>query len=454
MLKLITGLLLLISFIIPELVWAQNTEVADKVIAIVNNRIILKSDVDKEVGDFLRQSELSGQDIPFSEQLWFDALESMIDNEVLLEKARMDSVVVTDDQVNRQMDQRIRQLVRQAGSEAALEDAFGKSIIQLRADFREQFREQLITQQVRQAKLMNINITRPEVEKFFNSIPQDSIPMIPEMVALSQIVVIPEPLEDAKQQAFELASSLRDSIVVYGKNFEELARKYSDGPSAPNGGLLPMMPINDLVSPYSAAATALEPGEISQVVETRFGFHVIRLNRRVGDNIETNHILIQIDNEKLDEQAAIDKLNAIRDSVLHHGKSFREMARKYSEDNFTKPMGGRLFNPQTNERHFPINRLDPSLYRIVLLLEESGQISEPRSFNPSNQNRNRAFRIVRLDEHIPEHRANLKDDYERIRDIALQQKQMQKMDEWMQELRDEVYIEYKINRPEQFTQSQ
>jgi len=448
--KFLLFLTLLVAVVSLQLS-AQN--VADKVVAIVNDKIILKSEVDREIADFLRQQQLSGQDIPFSEKLWFDALESIIDDEVLLEKAKMDSVVVTDEQVNRRMDQRIQQLVRQAGSERALEETFGKSIVQLRAEFREQFREQMITEQVRFSKSNKINITRPEVEEFFNQIPKDSIPMIPEMVALSQIVAIPEPLEDAKRQAFELASQLRDSVTVHGKNFEEMARKYSDGPSAPSGGLLPMMPISDLVSPYSAAATALNPGEISQVVETRFGFHVIRLNRRIGDNIETNHILIEVDNNELDEQTAIDKLNAIRDSVLNHGKSFREMAVKYSDDDFTKSTGGRLFNPQTNERLLPINSLDPSMYRIVLLLEEDGQISEPRSFNPQSRNQSVAFRIVRLDQHIPEHQANLKDDYERIKNFALRDKQMREMAEWMKELRSQVYIEYKIDKPELLTQT-
>jgi len=454
MIKRILSTILLGAFLFSNIALSQNVKVADQVVAIVNDRIILKSDVNKEVTDFIRQSELQGRNIEFSEELWFDALESMIDNEVLLVKAAKDSVVVTDEQVNRQMDERINQLVRQAGSEQALEETFGKSLIQLRTEFREQFREQLVTQQVRRSKLMEIKITRPEVQEFFNSITADSIPMIPEMVALSQIAVIPEPLEDAKRKAFELASNLRDSIVVHGKNFEDLARKYSDGPSASNGGLLPMMPINDLVSPYSAAATALEPGEISQVVETSFGFHVIRLNKRVGDNIETNHILIQTDNSELDEQAAIDKLNAIRDSVLTNDKSFSEMARKYSEDDFTKSSGGRVFNPQSQERLFPINQLDPSMYRIVLLLEEEGEISEPRSYNPPNSNRNLAYRIVRLDEHIEEHEANMKDDYESIKNIALQQKQIRVMDEWMSKLREEVYIEYKIQHPKQFTQSQ
>ena len=427
--------------------FAQTKQLSDRIVAVVNDRIILKSDVDSEIRDYMNQAEMAGQTVPFTEELWYSALQSIVDNYVLLEKAVVDSVVISDDLVNRQMDQRINELVRQAGSERALEEAFGQSLIQLRADFRNQFREQMITQQVRQNKIQRINITRPEVEEFFKSIPQDSLPTIPEQVGVSQIVIIPPPLDDARDNAYQIAASIRDSIINHEKEFEEMARKYSADGSAARGGLLPMMSINDLVANYSAAATALEPGEISEVVQTQFGFHVIRLNQRMGDNIETNHILIRIDEDEIDEQFAIDKLNALRDSVQNYDKRFSDLARKYSEDDDTKAFGGRIMDMQTGERLLTINQLEPALYRIVLLLNEEGEISEPRSFNPPRSTANRAFRIVRLDRLIPEHQANLKDDYDRIRDIALQQKQTRELGKWMEEIRNEFYIEFKIPMP-------
>lgn len=429
--------------------FAQNIQVSDQIVAIVNDRIILKSDVDEEVRNYMNQLQMNNQPVQFSEQLWYDALQSMVDNHVMLEKAELDSVVVSDDMVDRQMDQRLNQMIRQAGGERQLEEVFGQSIIQIRADFREQFREQMVVQQLQQQKFSSINITRPEVEEFFSNIPQDSIPMIPEQVAVSQIVINPEPLADAMEQAYQTASAIRDSILNHGKEFEEMARKYSDDGSAARGGLLPMMSINDLVANYSAAATALDPGEISEVVQTEFGFHVIRLNRRMGDNIETNHILIRIDETLVDEEAAIDKLNALRDSVLNHGADFNELARRHSEDEQTKAFGGRVLDPQTGDRLIPISQLEPSIYRIVLLLDEDGEISEPRSFTPQqSRTSSTAFRIVRLDRLIPEHRANLEDDYERIRDIALNRKQMATLQQWLADLRDEVYIEFKIPVPE------
>lgn len=440
--------LLTLTFFYTFTLIAQTTQVSDQIVAVVNDRIVLKSDVDNEIRDYLGQAQLQGENIPFTEDLWYSALQSIVDNYVLLEKAKIDSVVVSDDLVNRQMDQRINQMIRQAGSERALEEALGQSIVQIRAQYREQFREQMIVQRVQQQKVSSISITRPEVEEFFNSIPQDSIPIIPEMVGVSQIVIIPPPLEDAKSQAFDKAAAIRDSILNHDKEFEEMARRYSEDGSSARGGLLPMMPINDLVANYSAAASALEPGGVSQVVETQFGFHVIRLNERRGDNIETNHILIRIDNDQIDEQFAIDKLNALRDSVLNHGARFSDLARQYSDDDRTKAFGGRIMNMQTQERFMPINQLEPSLYRIVLLLDEEGEISEPRSFTPQTSQSNRAFRIVRLDRLVPEHRANLKDDYDRIRDSALGQKTQRVLREWIEGIRDEVYVEFKIPMPD------
>ncbi|CAN5281101.1 peptidylprolyl isomerase [soil metagenome] len=440
-------LLIIIAAISAGSAFSQQKQVADKIVAIVNDRIILKSDVDNEVLQYMQQAQLEDQQISFSEDLWYSALESMVDNYVMLEKAEIDSVVVSDEMVNRAMDDRIQQMIRQAGSEEALEQALGNSIVQIRAEYRETFRDQMITQQLQQLQMGRVEITRPEVREFFEEIPEAQLPTIPEQVELSQIVITPPELEDARNVAFQKAQALRDSVVNHGKDFEEMARKYSDGPSAPRGGLLPMMPLGDLVSNYSAAAAALQPGEISEVVRTEFGYHVIRLNQRQGDSIETNHILIEIDEESVDDEYAINKLEALRDSVLNHGKRFRDLARTDSEDESTRNMGGRIMNMQTNERRLTLGQLEPSLYRIVLLLEEEGDISEPRPFTMPRNNK-RAYRIVRLDRHIPEHLANLEDDYQQIREIALQRKQMRKLSEWLEQIREDVYVEYKIDMPD------
>lgn len=444
---------LLITSSLTHAQQSDNSTSLDQIVTVVNDHIILKSEVDQQVQQYMMQMQQQGnRQIEFGEDIWYSVLQNIVERYVLLDHARRDSITVSDERVDMNIDQRINAYIQQVGSEEALEEQLGQSLVQIRADLRDDYREEMIVQRYRQQKMEEVEITRPEVVEFFESIPKDSLPVVPERVALSQIVAIPPPLENARGQAFELAKSLRDSIINHGKSIEELARRHSDGPSANDGGKLPLMSINDLVSEYSAAASALEPGEISQVVETSFGFHVIRLNRRVGDEIDTNHILITMDDENYDDQTAINKLEQIRDSVLTNDDiTFSEMARKHSEDPNTAPRGGRVLNPQTGERLMALENLDPALYRIVLLLEEEGDISEPKSFTiDSGNNSERAFRIVRLDQNVPEHVANLKQDYERIKNVALQRKQQREMEKWIRKKRDEVYIEYKIPIPEQY----
>lgn len=418
--------------------------VADKIVALVNDHIILKSDVDARTFEYMQ----STQGLSFSEELWYDVLESMVDNFAMVEKAKIDSVVVSDEEVNRELDQRTQVLIERAGGERQLEQALGKSLVQLRSEYREQFRQEMVSERLRQQKRMSITITRPEVEAFFKEISVDSLPMIPESVELAHIVSIPPPRKEALDRAFNVATSIRDSIVNHNADFEEMAKKYGEDGTAPTGGLIPLMPLGDLVPEYSAAASALSPGQVSEVVKTSFGYHIIRLNRRVADQIETNHILIRVKEDELDEQFSIDFLTAVRDSIINHGKTFAAMARIHSDDKSTAPAGGRLINPQTGDRRIAIEQMDPALYRTVVLLENEGDISEPRSFSTGQQaSQQRAFRIVRLIKRIPEHKANLDQDYTLLSNFALQQKQALEMQKWVEEIRNQVYIEYKIDMP-------
>jgi peptidyl-prolyl cis-trans isomerase SurA len=370
----------------------------------------------------------------------------------MLDQAAIDSITVSSQQVDQRINQRIDQSIQQLGSERALEEQMGKSIVQIRADLREDYREQMIVQRFQQQKREEVDITRPEVKEFYESIPKDSLPVVPEQVAVSQIVIEPPTREDARQEALSLAKQLRDSVLNHGKTIEELAKRHGDGPSASDGGKLPLISLDELVPEYSAAAAALEPGGISEVVETSFGFHVIRLNKRVGDQIDTNHILISVAADSYDNQAAIDRLNALRDSLQNNEDvTFSELAREYSDDPNTAPQGGRILNPQTGQRLLTLEELDPALYRIVLLLDEEGDISEPKAFQLGDSNNSRrAYRIVRLDQHVPEHVANLEQDYQRIKQVALQEKQQEYIDELISDLRQEMYVEYKIPIPDRY----
>lgn len=420
---------------------AQVRQPLDHVVAIVNSNAILKSDVDQRVMQYMQSAQTGA----FTTDLWYDVLESMIDTYVLVEKAKIDSVVVTDEEVGRALDLRLKGMVSQLGSEQAIEQMFGKSIIQLKAEYREQFREEILADRVRNTQRSKIRISRPEVERFFQGIPQDSLPTIPESVEIAQIVAIPPSKPDAENATFRRAAAIRDSIVNHGKDFEAMARLYGEDNTARNGGLLPLMPLSDLVSEFAAAAAALQPGGVSEVVKTAFGYHVIRLNRRVGDQIETNHILLRIRQSELDDDAAIARLAAIRDTITTRTQSFFAMARRHSDDKNTSTFGGRMINPQTGERRLPVEALDPALYRTVLLLEP-GQISEPRAFE-SPQTGARAYRIIHLIARVPEHKPNLALDYDLIENYALQSKQLREMGKWMQTLRSQIHIQYMVPLP-------
>ncbi len=441
-------LTLVLSLIGFSSVFAQSGKVLDRIVAQVNDHVILKSDIDSLVKDImLREPGIVYEDI-----IWYEILETQIDKYVLIEQAAIDSITVGEDMIERRLDDHIRQLMPQFGTERALEDFLGKSIFDFKNEWRPRVRENELANSVREAYRSKISITRREVEEFFNKIPKDSIPMIPEQVQMAHIVAIPPLSADAKDRAFKFASAIRDSILNHGVTIEDMARRHSADPAArQTGGLIPLMGMSDLVPEYSAAAAALEPGQISEVVETVFGFHVIRLSRRVADQIETHHVLIQISSSESEDEVAIRKLVAIRDSLVNHGKSFTEMARKYSDDKGTAPFGGRLMDPQTGDTMLDIDRLDPALYSMVILLDNVGDISDPRPYNvpPSSAQRElrKAYRLVQLQKKIPQHRANLTDDYELIANFALQRKQLEMLSKYLDELRNSIYVEYKIAVP-------
>ncbi|HYW34444.1 MAG TPA: peptidylprolyl isomerase [Balneolaceae bacterium] len=452
-----------ILFLLPILgLRAQNTtgsqpQPVDQIVAVVDSHVILKSDVDQRVKQELYQlRQQKNQNVSFKKSMWYSALQSMVQNYVLLDQAKIDSVTVTDDQVNQRVNQTIQQYINQVGSKSALQKQMGKTMAEIRSSMRNNYRRQMIIQKYRQKKMQNVQITRPEVKAYFNSIPKDSLPTVPEKVALSQIVAVAPPKKHAIAKARHLAEQIRDSIVNDGKSFEAMAKKYSDGPSAKNGGEIPMYPINQLTPNYAAAASALKPGEVSKVVRTPFGFHIIRLNKRRGNKIDTNNILIAISKNSYNKQAAINKLNQLRDSILNNDNvTFAQIARKESDDPNTAPRGGRILNPQNGNRLLTFDQLDPSLYRIVLLLKNVGDISKPKPFTLGKGNDNitnkQAYRIVRLDKDIPEHTANLKQDYSAIKNRALQQKQYKVMQKWLNRLKKQVFIDYKIPLPKKYS---
>ncbi len=423
---------------------AQQPEVVDEIVAVVDDEIILRSDVNVLLVSFLQQ-----QQIPYSDELWFEALNDLINQKVLLIHARKDTTLtVSEEQLKQALDERVRILAARVGGEERLQELYGKTILQLKDEYRDEVRDQLLAQSFQQRKLQQIKITPTEVRQWFEKIPADSLPEIPETVRLAHIARFPKLDPAAREEAMHIMRAIEDSLRA-GVPFEELARRYSDDPgSAANGGRYQGFNIKDLVPEFGAVASTLQPGQISSIFETPFGLHIMRLNSRQGDIIDFNHILIRIDDTRTDPTEAIAFLNTLRDSVLIHHVPFEALARRHSEDEYTKARGGYLVDPRTGERDLPVAALSPAWQRTIDTLQV-GEISKPAEAELLD-GRN-AWHIVWLQQRTPAHRMNLEQDYARIEQLALQEKRQRVMAAWLEKLKESVYIEIRVPTPHTLT---
>ena len=415
---------------------AQDTDVVDEIVAVVGDHIILRSEVDAMVANALRQQP----DVAYSEAFWMDALDQMINQFVMSVVAKRDTtIIVTEDQVTQALDGRVDQMVAQVGGQARLEELYGKSLVRIKSELREDFRDQLLAEQVQQRKMQAIRITPSEVKNWFNQFPTDSLPTLPNIVRLSHVVSFPDVTAEAKQDAYDIISTIRDSVLISDATLEDMARQFSDDPgTASEGGRIDNTNLSDLVPEFAAVASRIPVGDISQIFESQFGYHFLRVNERRGESVDLNHILINIDDRRIDPSEVIDFLEIIRDSVVVHGTPFELMAKRHSEEERSARLGGRVIDPQTGERDLVLESLGP-LWQNVLDTLEVGEVSMPSRVELENDRQ--GYHIVLLQRRMPEHRVALSTDYERIEQYALQEKRQREMERWLSQLREDVYID-------------
>lgn len=418
----------------------QNT--IDRIAAVVGDDIILASEVDQSVRQRTRRGQRS-----YSDDLWMETLQQLIDQKILTEKAQRDTTItLSKQQVSKQLDRRIDQMVERAGSKERLEQAFGKSVLEIKEQFRDSFRRQLLAQRLRQKRSQKINITPSEVQRWYEDTPTDSLPNLPETVRLAHVVRYPEPSENVKEETRTLITALRDSIVSGDASFEEMAQQYSDDAStASSGGKLGPVNPDQLVPEFAAVASQTPEGDVSQAFynESQDGFHILRVNEKSGSTINLNHILIKVNSNQSGAERAKAFLASIRDSVVSHGKSFAVMARRHSQEDRSSSNGGRVTDPNTGSRDLVLEDLNPSWRRTIRDID-TGEISQPTEVKLLNGDQ--AYHIVRLDKRTPPHTANLDQDYERIRRLAKQEKRQNKLEQWIDRLRDEVYVDVRIQK--------
>ena len=287
---------------------AMSEDVIDEIVATVDEYIILRSEVDAIVMRLLQT-----QPVEYSGQVWMSALDQLIDQRVMTIHAKRDTnLVVTDEQLEQVLNQRVEQLTSQMGGTARFEEAYGKSTLEVKADLREDLKDQLLAEQLQGGKIGTIKITPSEVRAWFSQFPQDSLPVIPDVVRLAHIVRYPEPSKAAKDYAVELITTIRDSIVVGGGSMEDLATQFTDDTgSQETGGHYVGSRLRELVPEFAAVASRAEIGTVSQVFESPYGYHILRVNDRRGDIIDFNHILITVDESSADPAEAISFLTMV-----------------------------------------------------------------------------------------------------------------------------------------------
>lgn len=433
------SILLFAPLLTSSPVQAQRQTV-DRIAAVIGDDVVLTSEVDQLVRQQTQQQQRS-----YSDDLWMQALQDLIDQKILAEQARRDTnITISDQQVSQQLDRQIEQMASRAGGEEQLEKIYGKSVLEIKETFQSDFRSQLLAQQLRQRRMQRMEITPSEIRQWFESIPTDSLPEIPKTVRLSQIVQYPEPSQDARAETREMISSIRDSIVNEGASFEAMARQFSDDSgTASAGGALGNVNLDQLVAEFAAVASRTPVGNVSQVFynENREGFHILRVNSKSGNTVDLNHILLEVRSGESDVERVKSRLSSIRDSILTHDVPFSTMARRHSEESGSAENGGRVTDPETGSQDLVLDALNPS-WRSTIGELETGEISQPTEVQLLNGDD--AYHIVRLDRRTPAHRANLEMDYQRIRRLALQDKRNRKMREWIDSLRDEVYVDVRI----------
>lgn len=417
-------LLMLVSCCAASQAFAQ-VQNADRIIAIVGrNRIILQSEVEQQMAQVRMQDSTSDGD-----SLRCEITRQMILQKMLVEYAERDSLLVSDEEVEGALDNRIRQYTMMYGSKERLEQAAGKTVYQIKEENRDYTRESMMAERAQAQILQNVRITPSEVKQFFDRIPTDSLPNFPATLEIGQIVIEPAVSPELDQYAKNKADTIRKQIVTDGANFEVMAGIHSEDPgSRDNGGSLGTISREGLVPEFAAAAFRLQNGEISPVVKTKFGYHIIQMVQRKGDEAEIRHILIRPERTSIDFNKALAKLDSIRAQLITGKINFQEAVGKYATDEMSKRTGGMITDPQTGSSRLQAGQLDPSLVLMIDSLGE-GSYSQPHVF--VTQTGERACRIVFMKTRIAPHTANLTDDYAQIQEVALQQKKSQKMQQWI-----------------------
>ena len=427
---------------LPMMAQNRQPQVIDKVVAVVGKNIILQSDIENQYIQYRVQGLAAGT----GKEIRSRILEDLLLQKLMLNQAEMDSITVTDDQVEADMEQRIRYFIARIGSQEKLEEQFGKSMAEIKDEVRQARRDQMLQEQV-QAKIMqNVTVTPKEVKDFFHDIPKDSLPTISPSFEIVQIVKRPPVSIDEKLQVKDRLYQIRKRILEGESSFSTMAVLYSEDPgSARQGGELGFAGKGVYATEFENVAFNLRDGEISDVVETEFGFHIIQLIERRGETINCRHILLtaKVPVEALEK--AQNQLDSVAQLIRNGDMTFEEACKKFSDDD-SKSNGGYLTNAVSGGNWLSLQDLQelegsyPEYKNLAFVISRLnvGEVSDPLPMT-TNEN-NDAFRLVMVKRKTEAHQANLKDDYNLIQNWALGQKRQEAIGKWVKDKAAKAYI--------------
>lgn len=430
----------LITFWLISPSFAQETaatgQVLDKIVAKVDNNILLESEVQQTYVEAVAQSQ-QGIDPPTRCQVF----ESLMVNKLMVAKAEIDSVMVTDAEVMLQVENRFNQVMQQfGGDEATLAKAYGKTGEQLKAEIEDVIREQLIVQKMRGKITEGLTVSPAEVKAFYNSIPRDSLPFFSAEVTVGQIVKKPDVDPRIKENMIAQLRKLKQDILDGDADFATLAKKYSEDPgSGSQGGDLGFFRRGELAPEYEATSLGLRQGEISDPVETDFGIHMIQLLENRGTTFNTRHILLIPKASDEDLAKAEKYLDSLKKEIQETRLDFARAAKDYSDDRGTSDNGGFFKDPATNSSRLTLRTLeDPVLY-FTLDSMSVGSMTPPLRFDDPREGTK--VRILYYKAKYPAHRANLEDDYEKMKAATLRRKEEEILGKWFITAKEDVFID-------------
>lgn len=412
-------------------------ETIDGIVGVFADKIILHSEIEFEYQQFLKEFPDKRSDT-----IRCDILKQKLTEKLLSTKAELDSLPLTDERIDGELDQRIQYFARQFGGEKGLEEFYGKSIAEIKQNYRDKIRTSLLMQEMQQKILKDIKVSPTDIKTFFNSIEKDSLPYYSSEVEVAQIIMEPKVSKEAKEIAFGKVNELR-ARLINGDNFRTIAKIYSDDKgSAVQGGDLGWFGRGMMVPEFEAAAFKTPQDSISKVIETKFGYHIIQPIKRRGDEINARHVLIRPQIYKADIELARERIDSILNLINIDTISFVDAAKKFSTEKRTGARGGYLANPNNGNTKIPVDELPKDVFLTIQGLKP-GEVSQPEltTIQSATGEPIKVWRILYLKSESKPHIANLKDDYQKMQIAAEEDKKQKTLNRWIEKNKKQFYIQ-------------